>query len=71
MTDAFSAHMGDNIRRLAWHRGCNVILHGGGTTGVMQVNDTEWHQPLRRLYVEAEQNFLIASNRAAPGQGGE
>ena len=68
ITDAFSAHMGDNIRRLAWHRGYIVILHGGGTTGVMQVNDTDLHQHLRRLYVEEEQIFLIARNRAAPGQ---
>ena len=68
LTDAYAAHMGDNIRRLAWHRGYIVILHGGGTTGVMQVNDTDLHQHLRRLYVEEEQNFLIAHNRAAPGQ---
>ena len=29
VTDPFSAHMGDNIRRLAWHMGYIVILHGG------------------------------------------
>eukprot|EP00974_Lingulodinium_polyedra_P014502 1404157-Lingulodinium_polyedra.AAC.1 len=34
----------------------------------MQVNDTDLHQHLRRLYVEEEQNFLLAGNRAAPGQ---
>ena len=68
LTDAYAAHMGDNIRRLAWHRGYIVILHGGGTTGAMQVNDTDLHQHLRRLYVEEEQNFLLARNRAVPGQ---
>ena len=29
---------------------------------------THLHQHLRRLYVEEEQKFLIASNRSAPGQ---
>ena len=34
----------------------------------MQVSATDFHQHLRRLYVEEEQSFLIARNRAAPGQ---
>ena len=63
LCDAFAAHMGSNVRRLAWQRGYIVILHGGGTTGVTQVNDTDLHQHLRRLYVEEEQHHLIAGNR--------
>ena len=38
--DAYRAHEDDAVLRLAWKHRYVVIMHGGGTTGVAQVNDT-------------------------------
>ena len=38
--DCYRPHEGDAVHRLAWRHRYIVIIHGGGTTGVCQVNDT-------------------------------
>jgi hypothetical protein len=48
MVDDYRAQTTLAVRRAAWHRGYVLIAHGGGTTGVMQVNDADLHQPLKR-----------------------
>ena len=52
--DAFSAHLTQRIRDLAFERGFIVLYHGGGTTGVCQVNDTDAHAAFERDYVDAD-----------------
>jgi hypothetical protein len=58
--DAYRAHDGEAVRRLAWHHGAVVVLHGGGTTGVAAVNDTHLHGPLSKAYqdLEMQSGFL-------------
>ena len=55
LCDAYRAHMGDAIARLAWKHKYIVVFVGGGATGVVQVNDTHLHGPLQAAYVELEQ----------------
>jgi len=52
--DAYRAHEGDAVLRLAWKHRYVVIMHDGGTTGVAQVNDTHCHGPLSKAYQELE-----------------
>ena len=61
--DCFAPHMTDNVRRLAWLKGYILIIHGGGSTGVTQVNDTDLHQHLRRDYTEQESEAIIEEQR--------
>ena len=67
LLDAYAPQMTDNVRRLAWSKGYIVLIHGGGSTGVMQPNDTDLHQHLRRLYIEKETANGIFQSRLRPG----
>jgi len=58
--DAFAAHLDPQVADFAWGCGYVVVYHGGGTTGVAQVNDTDLHAELERAYIENEvQSFLV------------
>ena len=48
--DAYAAHLDVKVIKLAWSRGFLCVYHGGGTTGVAQVNDTHLHGPFERLF---------------------
>jgi len=63
LMDAYGPQMSDNVRRLCWSRGYIVIIHGGGATGVTQVNDTDCHQHLRRDYVALETQEMVNQSR--------
>lgn len=54
LLDAFAPHMTERVRRVAWARRVVICLHGGGTTSVGQVNDTDLHHPLRTEYTALE-----------------
>ncbi len=56
--DVYAAHLGDPVSRLAWSHNYVMVIHGGGTTGVAQVNDTHLHQALSREYQRLEQQDL-------------
>jgi hypothetical protein len=43
-----------------------LCIHGGGTTGITQVNDTDLHQHLRRRYSELETADLLKQARLDP-----
>ena len=45
LLDAFAPHMTGRVWRIAWARCVVILLHGGGTTSVGQVNDTDLHRP--------------------------
>ena len=62
LLDAYAPQMTDNVRRLCWSKGYIVLIHGGGTTGVMQPNDTDLHQHLRRLYI-TKKRLTVSSSR--------
>ena len=43
-----------------------MIIHGGGATGVTQVNDTDLHQHLRKAYLEKETAEMVRRARLNP-----
>ena len=68
--DAFAAHLTENVRDLAFERGFVVGYHGGGTTGVAQVNDTDLHAAFEREYLDAEMVSFFEQNLVDPGNIG-
>lgn len=66
LVDAFSAQTTENVRRLAWHHMCVLCVIGGGCTGIIQVNDTELHQPLKRFYTDFEAADALLQSRLRP-----
>ena len=66
MVDDYRAQTTPAVRRAAWHRGYVLIAHGGGVTGVMQVNDTDLHQPLKRQYMDLESSEMLDQQRLRP-----
>lgn len=67
LLDAYRPQMSESIRKLAWNRGFVVLIVGGGCTAIVQVNDTDLHQHLRRLYTELESADLMRQARLNPG----
>ena len=65
--DAYSAHMTAEVQDLAFERGFICMYHGGGTTGVAQVNDTDLHAAFEREYLNAEQESFLEQNLVDPG----
>ena len=65
--DAYAAHLADEVRTLAWERGFVVRIHGAGTTGDVQVNDTHLHAPFAHLYREMEMEALVLAQTQCPG----
>ena len=68
LLDAYAPQMTDNVRRLCWSKGYVVLIHGGGSTGVMQPNDTDLHQHLRREYIDKETSYMVMQSRIEPGR---
>ena len=66
LVDAYRAQMTDAVRRCAWRMKYVLIVHGGGSTGVSQVNDTDLHQPLKKGYVEMESAEMLDQQRLRP-----
>ena len=54
LLDAYAPHMTERVRRFVWIRNIVVCIHGGGTTSVGQVNDTDLHRPLKKDYIDLE-----------------
>ena len=68
--DAFSAHLTDDVVECAWQRGYYVVFHGGCTTGVSQVNDTDLHAALEREYIDVEAISFYHQQKVDPGNIG-
>ena len=47
------------VRRLCWKWFNVVVIHGGGATGVTQVNDTDLHQHLRKVLFFLEKETVL------------
>ena len=65
--DRYRAHEGDAIQRLAWRHRFVIVFHGGGTTGVTQVNDTHLHGHLSKAYQELEMAEAFMQLAVEPG----
>ena len=68
--DAYSAHLTDRVRNLAWERGYAMCYHGGCTTGICQVNDTDLHAAFEREYTACEMVTFFEQNLVDPGNIG-
>jgi len=64
--DCYKAHEGDAILRVAWKHRYIVLMHGGGTTGVAQTNDSHLHAPMSRIYQDLEQADMIRQLDESP-----
>ncbi len=64
--DAYKPHIATRLVDLCWSRGYILLLHGGGTTGVAQVNDTHLHHALSLDYQGLEMGFLARLMELAP-----
>ena len=65
--DAYAAHLAPEVRDLAWERGFVVRIHGAGTTGDVQVNDTHLHAPFAHKYREFEMEGMVKTMEQCPG----
>jgi len=65
--DAYRAHEHEAVRRLAWERGWVMVFHGGGATGVAQVNDTRLHGRLSQAYQQLEMEDAFLGFALDPG----
>ena len=65
--DDARAHKTENAKRLAWHRGYVLLLHGGGATPVVQTPDTDLNQHVRRKYTELESVHILEEMRKGVG----
>ena len=64
--DAFRPHLDSTIADVAWDRGCVVLYHGGGTTGVAQVNDTDLHFQFEQIYLGCEDAAFLRRQLSDP-----
>ena len=48
--DDYAVHLMPEIRQSLLKKGYVLIVIGGGVTGDIQVNDTDFHGPLKALY---------------------
>lgn len=57
--DAFKPHMDESVASALWSKGYVPVLHGGGTTGIGQVNDTDCHGKFEQVYLDVEAQSLL------------
>ena len=68
--DAYTPHLSKEVADLAWSRGYICAYHGGCTTGICQVNDTDLHSQVQALYVELETLSFLEQQQIDPGNIG-
>ena len=66
LLDAYAPQQTENVRRLAWSKGYVLVNLGGGSTGVVQTNDTDCHEHQRREYTQKEMAELVRMARLKP-----
>ena len=68
--DAFKPHLAQEVQDFAWQRGYVLLYHGGGTTGITQVNDTDLHCEVENVYCHLEQVSFVDQQLVDPGHIG-
>jgi hypothetical protein len=64
--DAFKPHLDESVASALWVKGFIPVYHGGGTTGVAQVNDTDCHGSFQREYLAVEAQTLLDQQLVDP-----
>lgn len=67
MLDVARSHLDEEIAAFAETRGYIVLLHYGCTTGIAQVNDTDLHAELSRVYLHLEAMRFVRQQQMDPG----
>lgn len=65
--DVARSHVADEVVEFCWSRGFVLLFHYGCTTGVAQVNDTDLHGALERIYCEIESQSFHEQQEVEPG----
>jgi hypothetical protein len=65
--DAYAPGLTDNVQRLCWSRGYICITHGGGASMILQTNDTDHHEHVRKRFIEKQTQRLITKTRMQGG----
>ena len=68
LLDWFSAHLSDEVQDALRAMGHVVIYHGGGVTGLMQVNDTHLHAIVQRIMEQLETSFMNMMRQQDPSK---
>ena len=68
MLDWFAAHTADTVRNLITRKGHVLLLHGGGVTGMEQINDTHLHALVQRRMEELETVEFFNQRRDNPSK---
>ena len=65
--DWFSAHLAEEVWDLVVNqKGHMEMFHGGGTTGMLQGNDTHVHEPLSKIFKRWEAEDVMRQRRQNP-----
>ena len=64
--DDYSAHLPQEVQSIILEKGYFLVNIGGGITGDVQVNDTDYHRPLKRGYREREMKLMVQLLKATP-----
>ena len=64
--DDYSVHTMPGIKTALLKKGYIFVGIGGGVTGDIQINDTDFHSPLKAKYRKLEQNLMIEQLRLHP-----
>ena len=67
LMDAYAPGLTDNVQRLCWGRGYINITHGGGASMILQTNDTDHHEHVRKRFIELQTQRLITKTRMQGG----
>ena len=66
LLDWFAAHLTDEVEQAIRDMGHVVLYHGGGVTGIEQVNDTHLHASVQRSMEQLETAFMLELRASAP-----
>ena len=64
--DDYSAHLTPEVEKALLEKGYFLIHIGGGITGDVQTNDTDYHRPIKREYRERETKLMVRMLKANP-----
>ena len=67
LLDAYAPGLTDNVQRLCWSRGYICPTHGGGASMIVQTNDTDHHEHVRKRFIEVQTQRLITKTRMQGG----
>ena len=65
--DDYAVHLQEEVRTALLERGYILVLIGGGITGDIQINDTDFHAPLKAKYREFEMSKMLDKLENDPG----